>query len=248
MDQALTTTSGGAAAGSGDPLPSISGRTRDVLGIPEPVERSTVRATLDQALDRVGGPLGLATAVAPTIAFVAADSVAGLAPGVIALAVTALVACGVRLARRESPGAAVAGLVVAALCAAAAALVGEARAFFLPTMVLPVLFVTAYAVSLTVQRPLMGLIVGPLSGGPRGWREHRALHRLYTVSTVVGMGLAGVNLTVRIVFYIADQPAALAVVQIAATSAFAAHFAVTLVLARRAAGVLVPATVHAGRP
>ena len=248
MDQAPTTTSGRAGAGSGDPLPSISGRTRDVLGIPEPVERSTVRATLDQALDRVGGPLGLATAVAPTIAFVAADSVAGLAPGVIALAVTALVACGVRLARRESPGAAVAGLVVAALCATVAALVGEARAFFLPTMVLPILFATAYAVSLAVRRPLMGLIVGPLSGGPRGWREHQSLRRLYTASTVVGMGLAGVNLAVRIVFYIADQPAALAVVQIAATSAFAAHFAVTLVLARRAAGVLVPAAVRAGRP
>ncbi|WP_159085028.1 DUF3159 domain-containing protein [Planctomonas deserti] len=194
------------------------------------------RATAERTLERVGGPLGLASAVAPTIAFVMTDLVAGLAPALLALGVTAVVACALRLARRESPAAAVAGLVVAAVCAVVAALAGEARAFFLPSMVLPVLFVVAYTVSLIARRPLMGLIVNPLSGAPRRWRTHGSLRRLYIVSTLVGMVLAVGNLGARIVFYTADQPGALAVVQVAATSIFALHFAITLVLARRYAG------------
>jgi hypothetical protein len=219
---------------------SPSARTRRALGLPEPIEQSVARATAERTLERVGGPVGLASAVAPTIAFVVTDLAAGLAPALIALGATAVVACALRLARRESPAAAVAGLVVAAVCAVVAALVGEARAFFLPSMVLPVLFVVAYTVSLVARRPLMGLIVNPLSGAPRRWRSHAALRRLYTVSTLVGMVLAVVNLAARIVFYTADQPGALAVVQVAATSVFALHFAVTLVLARRYAGAPGP--------
>ncbi|WP_150307454.1 DUF3159 domain-containing protein [Planctomonas psychrotolerans] len=191
---------------------------------------------MERTLERIGGPIGLASAAAPTIAFVVTDLAAGLAPAIIALALAAVAACVLRLARRESPAAAVAGLVVAAICATVAALAGEARAFFLPSMVLPVLFVVAYTVSLVARRPLMGLIVNPLSGAPRGWRTHRPLRRLYTASTLVGMGLAVVNLAIRIVFYTADQPGALAVVQVTSTTVFALHFAVTVVLARRIAG------------
>jgi hypothetical protein len=52
---------------------------------------------------------------------------------------------------------------------------------------------------------------------------------------MVGLTLAAANLLARIVFYLADQPAVLAAIQVAATTVFAAHFAVTLVIARRAA-------------
>ncbi|MFD0481535.1 DUF3159 domain-containing protein [Kineococcus sp. GCM10028916] len=196
---------------------------------------------MDGTLQRLGGPLGLACAAAPTIAFVIIEAVAGLTPALIGLTVTAMTACAIRLARRESPGAAVAGLVVAAVCAGVAAVTGEARDFFLPAMVVPVLFVLAYSGSLLARRPLMGLIVNPLSGGPRRWHTHRGLRRLYTASTLVGLGLAGLTLSARILLYLADQPAALAVVQVVSTTSFAVHFALTLVLARRSAGAPVQA-------
>ena len=115
-----------------DELWSASAAARRVLGLPELTERSPARAAVSRALDRVGGPVGLTVAVAPTIAFVAVDAAAGLSPALLAVAVTAVAACAVRLIRRESPGVAIAGLVVAGICAAVAALVGEARAFFLP--------------------------------------------------------------------------------------------------------------------
>jgi hypothetical protein len=254
MSQSLTTgtstsTSTGTRSSSGGPVVvmpggslSPSASVRQILGLPDPAERSEARATADWAWERVGGPVGFVSAVAPTIAFVVTDLAAGLTPAFIALGVSAVAACLVRLARRESPGSAIAGLLVAAGCALVAALAGEARAFFLPTMVLPVLFVVAYIISLASRRPLMGLIVNPLSGAPRSWRTHQPLLRLYMLSTLIGMVMAAANLATRIVFYLADQPGTLAVVQVVATSAFALHFAVTLVLARRISATLTAPT------
>lgn len=226
----------------------VSAAARRVLGLPDLPEQSEARAATQRALERVGGPVGLTVAVAPTVAFVAADAAAGLEAAFVALGVTAVLAFAVRLARREPPGAAVAGLVVAGVCAGVAALAGEARAFFLPSMLLPVVFVVAYVVSLATGRPLTSLMVHPLSGGPRDWRPYPALRRVYVVSSVVGLAMAAVNLVVRVVFYLADEPAVLAAIQVTATSAFAVHFAVTLVAARRAAGSLtVPAPAPSSR-
>jgi hypothetical protein len=226
------------------PQSGVSARARGVLGLPDPVEQSAVRAAASRTLERLGGPVGLAVAAAPTIAFVAADAAADLGTAFIALGVTAVLACAVRLVRRESPGAAVAGLVIAALCATVAALAGEARAFFLPTMILPAVFVLAYVISLVARRPLMGLLVNPLSGGPQNWRGHRALRRVYTVSSLIGLVLATVNLVVRVAFYIDDQPAVLAAIQIGVPALFAVHFAVTVVAARRVAAPAASAPAH----
>lgn len=215
--------------------PGVSATARRVLGRPDPVPTSDARAAARRALERVGGPVGLAAGVAPTIAFVTADAAAGLDAAFVALGATAVAAGAVRLARREPAGAAVAGLVVAGVCAGVAALAGEARAFFLPTMVLPVVFVLAYVVSLLAGRPLTGLMVNRLANGPRDWPRRPALRRVYVVSSLVGLAMAAANLVLRVVFYLADDPAVLAVIQVVATPAFAVHFAVTLVVARRVA-------------
>ncbi|GAB7191035.1 hypothetical protein NUM3379_17420 [Kineococcus sp. NUM-3379] len=212
-----------------------SARVRRTLDLPEPVERSAGRAIAHRTLERLGGTVGLGVAAAPTVAFVAADAAAGLGTAFIALAVTAVLGCAVRLTRRESPGAAVAGLVVAAVCAGVAALAGEARAFFLPTLIVPPLFVLAYVISLIARRPLMGFMVNPLSGGPRNWHEHRELRRTYTISSLIGLTLASVNLLARVVFYSADQPAVLAVIQVVVPVLFATHFTLTVLVARRVA-------------
>lgn len=227
------TTPGRPAGPAPSTEPGWSAVAREVLGMPEPREQTAVRMAGGRALERVGGPVGLAAAAAPTVAFVVGDAVAGLSTALVALAVTAVLACVVRLARRESPGAAVAGLVVAGLCAAVAAFMGEARAFFLPTTFVPPLFVLAYVVSLVAGRPLLGLVVNPLAGGPRTWRQHPVLRRVYVISTVVALLLASLNLVLRVAFYLADAPAVLAAIQVGSSTVFALHFAVTLVVARR---------------
>jgi hypothetical protein len=73
------------------------------------------------ALERSGGPIGIAVAAAPTVAFVVTDALGGLTWAFLALAGTASAAFGVRLARRESVRGALVGLAVAAACAVLAA-------------------------------------------------------------------------------------------------------------------------------
>ncbi|MDT0164934.1 DUF3159 domain-containing protein [Actinotalea sp. AC32] len=216
--------------------PSASTAARRALGMPDLAPESAARAAARRTLERVGGPVGLAVAAAPVVAFVATDAAAGLGPAVFALGLTALAGAAVRVARREPTGAAVGGVVVAAVCAAVAALAGEARAFFLPTMALPAVFVVAYLVAFAAGRPLAGLMVNRVAGGPRDWVNHPALRRVYLVSSLIGLAMASANLIGRVAFYLADEPGALAAIQVGAMTAFALHFAVTLVVARRADG------------
>ena len=55
-------------------------------------------------------------------------------------------------------------------------------------------------------------------GGPRDWREHPRLLRVYTLTTLVGVALHAVNLALRGVAYLADQPAVLAALGVAAAT------------------------------
>jgi hypothetical protein len=94
--------------------------------------------------------------------------------------------------------------------------------------------------SVVVRRPLTGTLFNRMAGGPRDWRQHSALLRVYSITTLVAVAIHAVNFAVRIVFYLADQPAVLAAVQIAAGPVFAALAAATLLAARRAVHPAAP--------
>ena len=102
-----------------------------------------------------------------------------------------------------------------------AAVSGEARAFFLLPTLLPAVLMLVFLGSVVVHRPLTGTLFNRMVGGPRDWRQHSALLRVYSITTLVAVAIHAVNFAVRIVFYLADQPAVLAAVQIAAGPVFA---------------------------
>jgi Protein of unknown function (DUF3159) len=211
-------------------------------------ERVSVTAAARQALENSGGLVGIAVAAAPTAAFVVANTLGGLTWAFIALAVAAPAAFGVHLARRESVRAAVFGLAVAAVCALVAALAGEARAFFLVPTVLPAVWMLLFLGSVLVGRPLTGIALNRLAGGPRDWRHHAPLRRVYTVTSLVAVGIALVNFVLRAVLYLADQLAILAVVEVAVTPVPLALAAFTVLAARRAVhrSVASPRTTVSG--
>jgi hypothetical protein len=218
--------------------------TNETTASPPPEDRTdepvSVASAVRGAIERSGGPIGIAVAAAPTVAFVVTDALGGLAWAFLALAGTASAAFGVRLARRESVRAALVGLAVAAACAVVAAVSGEARAFFLLPTLLPAVLMLVFLGSVVVRRPLTGTLFNRMAGGPRDWRQHSALLRVYSITTLVAVAIHAVNFAVRIVFYLADQPAVLAAVQIAAGPVFAALAAATLLAARRAVHPAAP--------
>lgn len=110
----------------------------------------------------------------------------------------------------------------------------EARAFFLLPTLIPAALGVLFLGSVLVRRPVTGTLFNRLVGGPDDWRGHSRLMRIYTVTTLVGVVLHALNLTLRALAYLADQPAVLATLSVGAAPVFAALAAATLVAARRA--------------
>lgn len=197
-------------------------------------ERPTIATATRRALERSGGWTGVAIASAPTVAFVIANAIAGLTWAFIALAGAASVAFGVRLVRRESLRAALVGLVVAAGCALVAALTGEARGFFLVPTLLPAGWVLVFLGSVLVGRPLTGVGLNRLARGPRDWRRHAPLRRVYNISSLIAAGICFVNFILGGVLYLTDQLAAMAVQDITFIPVPFVLTAFTVAAARRA--------------
>jgi hypothetical protein len=208
--------------------------TSDSRELPVENEPVSLAVAVRQAVERSGGWTGIAVAAAPTAAFVIANAVGGLIWAFIALAVSAPVAFGVRLARRESTTAALVGLAIAAVCALVAALTGEARGFFLVPTLLPAGTGLLFLGSVLIGRPLTGVALNRLAGGPRDWRRHAPLRRVYAATSWVGAGICFANFAVRTVLYLTDQLAALAAVEIGTVPVPFAMAAFTVAAARRA--------------
>ena len=114
-------------------------------------------------LDQLGGWRGMVDASLPTIAFLVANGVGGLAVGIwVALGAAVLVFV-LRLARRESVQQAVSGLFAVAVAVALAAASGQARDFFVLGLVRNGLIGAVLLGSIVVRRPLVGVIAEFLS-------------------------------------------------------------------------------------
>jgi MFS family permease len=203
-------------------------------GLPVDDERPTIATAVRRGVDRSGGWTGIAIASAPTAAFVIANVLGGLTWAFIALAGTAAVTFAVRLARRESLGSALVGLVVAAGCALVAALTGEARGFFLVPTLLPAGWTLVFLGSVLIGRPLTGIGLNRLARGPRDWRRDPPLRRVYNVSSLIAAGICFVNFILGGVLYLTDQLAAMAVQDITFIPVPFVLAAFTVAAARRA--------------
>ena len=102
-------------------------------------------------------------ATLPTVAFIVANSLAGLRVGVYAAVVAAVLIFLVRLVRRESVQQAVSGLLGVGIAVAIAAASGQARNFFVPGIVRNVVIGVVLLGSLAVRRPLVGVVAEFLS-------------------------------------------------------------------------------------
>jgi hypothetical protein len=202
----------------------------------EPAEtapRGGLVEALRAAWRKSGGWSGILAASAPTIGFVVASAIDGLVPAVVAAAVTAVAAFAYKLIRREPLAGALGGLVLVMACALVAALTGETRGFFLLPTALPAVIILVCLATILARRPLTGLLLNRVAGGPATWRRHRALMRVYDISTVVAVAINAVNFCLQAFFYLADQTAVLAVAHIATGPIFATLVAGTLLGVRR---------------
>lgn len=173
-------------------------------------------------------------ATAPTLAFVAANACASLPKALLAAGGVALASLAWRALRGEPKRHAVVGLTALVVCAAVAMKTGDARGFFLVPAIVPFVVIAICLGSIAVRRPLTGLLLNRVSGGPARWFENRALLRVHTRATLAAATVNVVNGLLQIVFYARNHVGVLAVIHVASGPVFGSLVAATIFLARRA--------------
>ncbi|MGH3846329.1 MAG: DUF3159 domain-containing protein [Pseudonocardiaceae bacterium] len=192
------------------------------------------RSTAKAILRRSGGVSGMVIAAAPTIVFVVVNSVSSLVPALIATVISAIVAFGWRLIRREPLREPMVGLIIAAVCIVVAVYTGEAKGFFLLPILMCAVGVVVCIASVLAHWPLAGLLMNRIVGGRRDWREQRRLRRVYSGMTLLSAAVSGVNFILQAALYRANQTAWLGALHTVTGPLWAAITIITVVLARRA--------------
>ena len=186
--------------------------------------------------EAVGGPLGMAEASLPAVAFIVAYGISGsdtdVAAGVaVGLALVLAIA---RLVKRESPRHALSGLIGVGFAAFIAARSGRAEDFFLPGLLLNAAYAAAFVVSIAARRPLVGLIVGQLDGSGSGWRVDPTRMSAFMRASWMWAGLFLLRLAVQVPLYLAGAVVALGVARTAmGLPLFALGIWLTWLLVRR---------------
>ncbi|BCB83117.1 DUF3159 domain-containing protein [Phytohabitans suffuscus] len=174
----------------------------------------------DESLaDLLGGRRGAVDATIPPLAFVAGWLAAGqsLWGGVVAALVAGVAVAIWRLWRGARPGAALVGLLAVCVAALVAVRTGRAADFFLLQLVSNAASALAWAVSIVLRWPLLGVIVGAVLRQRTRWRRDPALLRAYGRASWIWVLQYVIRLAVFLPLYAADQVAALGVARAALT-------------------------------
>jgi hypothetical protein len=110
-----------------------------------------------------------------------------------------------RIVAREPLTQALSGAVGIALGAWLAHRTGHARNFFLPSIWKNAGFGLLYAASVVVRWPLIGVIVGPLTGEMWHWRQSPARAKAYRLATWFWVAMFAVRVAVQVPLYLADR-------------------------------------------
>ena len=142
--------------------------------VPEPALGHPLAALL-------GGPRGAVESMLPPVIFVVVylTTDSNLTAAVISALTIGIVLAGLRISRREKPVRIVGALLVVVLAATVAYSTGSAAAYFWPLVLANIASALAFAFSILIRWPLLGVIVGPITGTGMKWRKDPDLLRAY---------------------------------------------------------------------
>ena len=179
---------------TGDHEPAIVPETREDV--------REERVLLDRAL---GGWRGIIDSGTPTVVFVVVYLVTNRD---LATAIWAAVGAGLaialwRVVRRESLQQIVAGLVGVGISAFVASRTQTGEGYFIPGLLQNIGYGLAFLISILIGWPLIGVIVGFLTGQGVGWRGDAELRRAYSAASWIWVGLFGLRVAVQGPLYLA---------------------------------------------
>ena len=131
-----------------------------------------------------GGPRDWLDSAIPPIAFLIANLVGGLRVAVYVALATAGVMVLIRLVTRETVRHAFSGVFGVGIAAGIAAWTGRAENFFLPGIVINVVYGSAFLLSVLLRKPLVGVIMRVVLERPKEWHDHPVVRRAYAEATI----------------------------------------------------------------
>lgn len=174
---------------------------RSALGQVKPGETPSGRALLGA----VGGIRGLIETILPGLGFLVVYTITReVLPAVLAPLALSVVFLVIRIATKSPVAPALSGLVGIGISAVFALVSGNAADNFVPGFVINSVTVVAMLVSLVARRPLVGVVVGLLTGDPH-WRRDRAKLRVAYVATLLWLALSAARLAVQFPLYLVAQ-------------------------------------------
>ncbi|GII54505.1 hypothetical protein Pth03_28940 [Planotetraspora thailandica] len=189
--------------------------TADTTAAPEAhaTVESAVRAQLAKAL---GGKRGIVEAAVPTIAFTGMWlATKDLKTSLIVSIASAVVLLIIRLVQRSTPQFVLNSLVGIGIGAIFAARTGEAKDVFLPGIYYNAAYAAGMLLSVVVRWPIVGFLVGSVTGDPTAWHKDPGLVRLCTRLTWFLLLPCLIRVVVQLPLYWADQVATLGIMKIA---------------------------------
>lgn len=188
-------------------------------------------------LAAIGGPLGIAEAVLPSMMFSIIYAVSKAAvPSVASAAGLALVFIVVRLIQRRPATQALVGALAIALAAWLALRDGgQAADYFVPGFITNASYGFVFLVSILIRYPIMGF-VGQFLFGLAHWRKNESVYRRFRFVTLVWVAFFSLRLLVQLPLYFSNQVELLATSRIImGAPAYAGLLALTWVLIRKIA-------------
>jgi hypothetical protein len=152
-------------------------------------ERGGVREVYrQQLLDSIGGWSGTVVTAIPPVVFVVVNAASTLKWAIAAAVGSAVLLAAYRVARRQPVQQALTGLFGVVIASAIAARTGQAKGYFLLGIWSSFVYAGAFAVSLVVRRPVIGLIWEFLDPTPGDedtpWYRRGVLFYAYALATI----------------------------------------------------------------
>lgn len=227
-------------------LSPSSPRSTALISVNEPTG-ATPGPTL---LDRMGGVSGLVVGAVPTFAYVIANAIAGLDAAVVVAIVVSVGLIILRKIGKKSIQPAVSGLLGVVVAALIAFHTGSAEGYFLPGIWMSLAAAIVFAISVTVRRPLVGVIWSLLTstnGAKSQWHADTVTLRAFDVATLAFVAVFAARYVVQDWLYDSGSAGWLAVARITmGYPLLALALLVTYWAARRARGRLDAATDEHG--
>lgn len=174
-----------------------------VPGIRHDTVEELVRAQLSAAL---GGRRGMLEGAIPTIAFTITWVSSRDLPLALSISVSlAVAALLLRVVQRQPTRFVLNALIGIGIGALIAARTGEAKNVFLPGIITNAGYAAAMLASVLTRWPLVGFMLGSVTGDPTGWRADAGIVRLCSRLTLVLAVPCVLRVVVQLPLYLTDQ-------------------------------------------